>query len=183
MILATLRLLPRRLHLILAALGLRMDRGDWLEDGRLLACAYPRREASLSALAGQGVTLLVNLHERPHAPERLAPHGLTSVHVPLRDFSTPTPEQLERTVQLIEDALSQEQRVAVHCGGGLGRTGTVLACYLVSRGETADAAIVRVRRLRPGAIETQGQVQAIHAFSARVQPPSPGGRIADPPTR
>ena len=72
----------RRLRLILTGLGLLVDGGHWLEADRLLGCAYPRREAALAALAGQGISLLVNLHQRPHRPDRLARHGLAELHLP-----------------------------------------------------------------------------------------------------
>jgi atypical dual specificity phosphatase len=157
----------RRLRLILAAFGLRVDRGDWLEPDRLLGCAYPRHTAALAALAEQGITVLVNLHERSHGPTRLAPHGLTEVHIPMRDFSAPTPEQIDQGVQAIETALAAGHRLAVHCGGGVGRTGTLLACYLVSHGVAPDEAIAQVRRLRPGSVETRGQIAAIRAYAAR----------------
>jgi atypical dual specificity phosphatase len=155
-----------RIRLILTGMGLLTDRGDWLVVGRVLGCAYPRRAAALGSLAEQGVTVLVNLHERGHAPERLARHGLTEVHVPVRDFTAPSPEQLAQGVDAIERALAADQAVAVHCGGGLGRTGTLLACYLTRHGRSPTDAIAEVRRLRPGSVETRAQVAAVEAFAA-----------------
>lgn len=53
---------------------------------------------------------------------------------------------------------------------GLGRTGTLLACYLVRReGLDAGEAIVRVRRIRPGSVETREQAQAVEAFALRAR--------------
>jgi atypical dual specificity phosphatase len=150
-------------------MGVLVDRGDWLVADQMLGCAYPRRDVALAALSEQGISLLVNLNEREHAGEKLQAHGLTSVHVPIKDFSAPSIDQLEQGIAVIEEALSQGQRVAVHCGGGLGRTGTLLACYLVHAGASADDAIERVRNLRPGSIETKAQVDAIRTFAARSQ--------------
>jgi atypical dual specificity phosphatase len=159
----------KRVVLMLKGAGLLVDRGDWLEVGRVLGCAYPRREAGLTALAQQGVTVLVNLHERSHRPTRLAAHGLTEVHLPVRDFTAPSPEVLARGVAAIERALAEGQVVAVHCGGGLGRTGTLLACYLVHQGLAPDEAIRRVRAARPGSIETAAQVAAVQAFAPEAE--------------
>ena len=54
--------------------------------------------------------------------------------------------------------------MGIHCGAGLGRTGTLLACYFVSKGMTAKNAVARVRRLRPGSIETAEQERAVEEF-------------------
>ncbi|MDP9357997.1 MAG: dual specificity protein phosphatase family protein [Chloroflexota bacterium] len=158
-----------RLRLLLRSLGVVSDPGAWIEP-QLLGCRYPRRESALAGLAQQRVSLLVNLHERGHDPSRLARHGLLEVHLPVKDFSAPSPAQLEQGIVAIVGAVAAGQRVAVHCGGGLGRTGTLLACYLVHQGWSAEAAIARVRERRPGSIETAGQVAAVHAYAYRAHP-------------
>jgi atypical dual specificity phosphatase len=156
-----------RVGYVLKLLAWRSDAGAWVEPGRVLACAYPRREAALARLAAQGVSLLINLHERPHLPGRLVRHGLAELHLPVKDFTPPAPEQIERGVDAIAGAVAAGKRVAVHCGGGLGRTGTLLACYLVARGLAPAAAIERVRVARPGSVETREQEAAVHAFARR----------------
>src|SRR5689334_23172901 len=145
----------------------RLPRVTWIEDGRLAACSYPGDRA-LRALAADGVTLLINLHERPHPPAALARHRLAELHLPVPDFTPPSPKQLERGIAAIEAELASGRRVAVHCRAGLGRTGTLVACYLVGRGHGPDDAIARVRALRPGSVETPAQVAAVAAFARRV---------------
>jgi atypical dual specificity phosphatase len=144
-----------------------MNDGHWLFPDRLLACAYPWGPDGLARLAARGITVVVNLHEHGHDPDRLARLGLTEVHLPVPDFSSPTPDQLARGVRAIRRALAEDQRVAVHCAAGLGRTGTLLACYLVSLGVAPDAAIERVRAVRPGSVETAEQEAAVAGFAAR----------------
>ncbi len=143
-----------------------------MQEGSLVACAYPTTAAALAELVGRGVAVLINLHERPHEPAVLSRYGLTQVHIPVRDFTPPTPAQLERGVAAITEAVSNGARVAVHCGAGLGRTGTLLACYLVSRGLTAKEAMARVRAARPGSIETPEQEAAVEAYAVRIRPES-----------
>ena len=142
-----------------------IDRGAWLEEGHLLGCAYPRRETALAGLAQQGVSVLINLHERAHEPSHLARYGLTEAHLPVADFTPPSPEQRAQGVATIQQGITEGKTVAVHCGGGLGRTGTLLACYLVERGLSGEEAIARVRSVRPGSIETPAQVAAVEAYS------------------
>ena len=158
-----------RVRPILAAAGLRLDHGTWLVAGEVLACGYPRHDAALAALRRQGISVLVNLHERAHPPARLARYALTEVHLPVRDFTAPSPEQLDRGVAAIRAALAVGECVAVHCGAGLGRTGSLLACYLVDQGTEADAAIQRVRAARPGSIETRAQEMAVREFARRTR--------------
>ena len=136
----------------------------WFEGGTLAACRYPD-EKSLRELAASGVSLLINLHERAHAAERLAAYGMTQVHLPVRDFTPPTREQLESGVTAMIAELDAGGRVAVHCGGGLGRTGTLMACYFVARGALAEDAIAQIRTARPGSVETPEQVAAVHAYA------------------
>jgi atypical dual specificity phosphatase len=154
--------LPRRVWTLA-----RLKRVTWLDADRLAACRYPRSDSDLRALAERGVSLLVNLHERGHSPAQMQRFGLTELHLPVRDFTAPSLEQLERGVQALVTTVDAGERVAVHCGAGLGRTGTLLACYLVQRGMAADEAIDDIRRLRPGSVETPEQVAAVHAFAKR----------------
>jgi atypical dual specificity phosphatase len=147
---------------------------DWIEEDAILACVYPDEDRGLPALERAGIGVLINLHEGAHDPAALARHGLSEVHLPVRDFTPPSPEQLDAGVAAIERALARGQRVAVHCAGGLGRTGTLLACYLVRHGASPEEAIARVRAARPGSVETAAQEAAVATYAARIaQPGSP----------
>jgi atypical dual specificity phosphatase len=150
---------------------------DWLEADRLAACANPvYGEAVVARLRAERIQLLVNLHERPDAAQLLADLRADSLHLPVPDFAAPSQAQLEHGVAAITEALAHGRRVAVHCGGGLGRTGTLLACYLVSaEGLPADAAIARVRAARPGSVETEDQEQAVRRYAERLNGLSSSG--------
>jgi protein-tyrosine phosphatase len=59
---------------------------------------------------------------------------------------------------------------------GYGRTGTVLAAYLVAKGAEPEEAIDRVRRARPGSIETVEQEHAVHLFAETLGRAAKGAR-------
>jgi atypical dual specificity phosphatase len=149
---------------------------DWILPDRLGACANPALgEAVVAELRARQIGLLVNLHERPDPPELLARLPAQGLHLPTPDFHAPTQEHLERGVAAIAAALGRGTRVGVHCGAGLGRTGTLVAAYLVTEGCSPDEAIARVRAARPGSVETEGQELAVHRFARRRAAPEPGG--------
>ena len=68
-------------------------------------------------------------------------------------------------IVFIDLQTGQQKPVVVSCYAGIGRTGTVLACYLVHRGEEPAEAINRVRQLRPSSIQTPEQEAAVYQYA------------------
>ena len=160
--------LPIRLRNTLRKYGVLRDPGSWIDPARqVLLCAYPRKKRDLAGLQERGIRQLINLDERPHRPERLAQYGLSQCHLPVRDFTAPTPQQLTTAVGVVTSAVAAGERIAIHCGAGLGRAGTVAACYLVSLGHDWRTAVTMVRGARQGAIETDAQLEAVVTFAGR----------------
>jgi atypical dual specificity phosphatase len=158
--------LPVRLRNTLRKYGVLRDPGSWIDPaGQVLLCAYPRKNRDLASLRERGIRQLVNLDLRPHSAERLAEHGLSECHLPVRDFTAPTPKQLATAVARVISAVAAGERVAIHCGAGLGRAGTVAACYLVALGHDWRTAVTMVRVARVGAIETDDQLAAVAAYA------------------
>lgn len=127
------------------------------------------QEDDLDFLRRQGITAVVSVTRRPLPAAALREHGISLLHLPIPDFSPPTGEQVARFVAWVDEQLRRGGRVAVHCLAGQGRTGTLLACYLVSRGASATEAVRQVRAKDPAAIETTAQEQAVHDWAEVVQ--------------
>jgi atypical dual specificity phosphatase len=77
---------------------------------------------------------------------------------PIVDGHPPTLDQVNAFVAFVNDCRARRLPVAVFCEAGLGRTGTMIAAYLVQSGKTAHDAIAAVRARQPSAIETQSQI-------------------------
>jgi protein-tyrosine phosphatase len=138
---------------------------------------YRRELASdLSTLQGLGLRhLLLLVEDRelerwgdPDIVDRARSDGVEIQRWPMADGSPPgSIEELGAILASLREARATGD-VAVACMGGVGRTGTVVACALVEAGFSADEAIALVRRIRhPTAVETDAQVAFVRAFAER----------------
>lgn len=140
---------------------------SWIDKPHLAGMARPESLEDLQALRAEGIDLLISLTEDPPRRDWINEAGLFLLHVPVQDMQPPTPEQVDECMSAIAKAHERKMGVCVHCGAGLGRTGVILACYLVTKAFTPKNAIARVRRLRPGSIETEEQAEAVADFARR----------------
>lgn len=138
---------------------------SWIDKPYLAGMAYPYDAEDLKRLRDEGIDLVVSLTEDPIPRQWVNQAGLMSVHEPIADMTAPGLEQLHTIIETIQKAAESNMGVAVHCMAGKGRTGTVLAAYLVSKGIEPDAAIQQVREQRPGSVETPEQVEAVRAYA------------------
>ena len=70
---------------------------------------------------------------------------------------------------LLVKQIDNDVPVVVSCKAGQGRTGTVLACYLVHTGYGAKDAIERVRSLRSGSIQSPHQQDFVYMYEERLK--------------
>jgi atypical dual specificity phosphatase len=140
---------------------------SWIDKPLLAALARPASPEEFRWLREQGIEVLLSLTEDRPRRDWTEEANLLVFHEPMEDMEAPSQEQLDRAVSAIQRATARGMPVAVHCGAGLGRTGVVLAAYFVAKGANAATATTRIRRLRPGSIETEEQVEAIELFARR----------------
>jgi protein-tyrosine phosphatase len=104
-------------------------------DGHVWRGAAPSSPAGYQALAAAGVTTVVDLRAEPGSAAEDAPItalGLDVVHLPMPDGQTPSQAQLDTFLAVVADA---KGTVFVHCAAGVGRTGSMVAAYLVATGQ------------------------------------------------
>lgn len=153
--------------------------------GRLWRGAAPS-PAGYRSLAGLDFATVVDLRaERLSAAQLGHPRraGLDVVRLPVRDGQTPTTDQVRRFLDVVRTARGP---VFVHCGAGVGRTGTMAAAYLVHTGEESSRSAAR-RNLAVGPPSVEQVYYALRLGRERVeQPPLPVvavSRLVDAPRR
>ena len=136
----------------------------WLVPGRLLAGEYPgartKDEArqKLRSFLDAGVNFFLDLTEEGEGLEPYSQlleeeamakdRGVAYRRLPIPDMDVPTTDRMREIQMTIEEALDAGRTVYVHCLGGLGRTGTVLGCYLVEHEVSVAEALAEIQRRR-----------------------------------
>lgn len=154
-------------------------------DGRLWRGSAPS-PAGYRALAGMGITTVVDLRAEDMSARELAEPGeagLNVVRLPIRDGQTPSPKQVQRFLDVVSTASGP---VFVHCGAGVGRTGAMVAAYVVNTGEESPSQAVR-NNLAVGPPSIEQIYYGLNLTPAKAeQPPLPVlvvSRLVDAPRR
>ena len=141
-------------------------------DGHVWRGAAPS-SAGYRALAGAGVTTVVDLRaeENLHVDhDALAELGINRVHLPMRDGQAPSPELVQRFLDVVSES---DGTVYVHCGAGVGRTGTMAAAYLVQAdGVSGLEAMRRNLAVGPPSLEQLAFAFGLRDDNVR-RPPAP----------
>jgi len=106
----------------------------------------------------------------PDLGRRAQAAGLTYRRLPVPDQGTPDVADATDLVRWCREGTERGEAVVVTCMGGLGRSGTVAACFLVAGGMSAEAAIAAVRTARgPRALETIAQEDFVIMFASAIR--------------
>ena len=140
---------------------------SWILEGSLAAAQGPTTRRDLIFLQLQDIRATVRMEENTISGEAVE---MVDLYEPVPDYTAPSLEQIHRMVTFIEAEIETwEHPVVVTCQAGLGRTGTVLASYLVYVGYKPEDAIKLIRELRPGSIQTADQEDAITRYHEHLQ--------------
>ena len=160
----------------------------WVEPGRFLAGEYPGSynievmRQRINAFLEAGIDTFIDLtqpHElisyEPILKEQAGIYKLDAIYhrIAIRDHHIPSPETMTHLLNTIDEALNTKRKVYVHCWGGIGRTGTAVACHLVRHGKTNEEALAQVDELfktrpknfyYPRSPETDEQIQFVREW-------------------
>ncbi len=146
----------------------------WITDN-VCGGPIPHSREDYEYLRSIGISVIVSLVEEweyeaytslseSEVRELVKNLGMLLVRCPTPDGFAPPEDKLLELVKLLDEYDREGRKVYVHCVGGMGRTPTVLACFLVYRGYTAEDALRRVNEVNPEMSITDEQYYAVKAF-------------------
>ena len=136
---------------------------SWLIDDKLAGSGMPTSHEEVEWVIKTGVKSVVTMTEQP-LPESWI-KNIKYLHVPTEDLSAPDMDKINDTVDYIHERIRNNEPTMVHCAAGIGRTGTILACYLIKYHKlSTEEAISRVRQERPGSVQSESQEIAIELY-------------------
>ncbi|HEX7143578.1 MAG TPA: dual specificity protein phosphatase family protein [Nitrososphaeraceae archaeon] len=145
---------------------------SWVIDNKLAGSGTPMTLEQYRWLIKNNIKSIVTLKEFP-LPERwLVENGKDTIikedykFVYVKDYGVPTLEVLDSIVDFIDYKITHENKpLVVHCAAGKGRTGTILAAYLLKQGSISSPdAIKKIRMIRPGSIQSKVQEETLHEY-------------------
>lgn len=119
----------------------------------------------LDAIQRLGITHIINLEESVHYETHLvASRKMTLSHNPIPDMGTPSCDEALKICRNIQSFMDTGCGTLVHCRAGLGRTGLVMALFLIWCGKSAPAAFEAIRNINPKWIQSDIQFEMLPIF-------------------
>ena len=141
----------------------RPDKFSWLIENKLAGSGIPTSIDEVQWVIKQGVKSIVTIREESLDESWIK--DVNYLHVLSNDMGVPEFDDLVHTVDFIHLRITNNEPVLVHCLAGMGRTGVILACYLVKYQKmSASEATEKVRKERPGSIQSYPQEEIIFQF-------------------
>ena len=141
-----------------------IDDSYWVIPNKLLAGEYPGQldeegaRLKVKSFLDAGVTAFIDLTEdgelKPYdhlfpPAGALAGEPITYRRMPIRDLGIPSSQGMSKILKLMNELLDDGEIVYIHCWGGIGRTGTVVGCFMVEKfGIDGSKALQKIEKFR-----------------------------------
>ena len=138
---------------------------SWVVEGKLAGSGLPMTEDEFEWLVDRGIKSIVTVREVALPSDWFDGNDIDYMHLQVEDFGAPTIEELDQAVDFIDQQIANGRPAMVHCAAGKGRTGAVIAAYLVKKQNlTAKQAIIKLRGMRPGSVQSVSQETAVSMY-------------------
>ena len=139
------------------------DNFSWLIPEKLAGSAIPTSFEEIKWVIDEGIKSILTIREEPLDNDWIK--NINYLHIHSNDMGVPEFDDITKAVDFIHHHITNNEPVMVHCLAGLGRTGTILACYLIKYQKlSADDSIQKTRESRPGSIQSFSQEEIISQF-------------------
>ncbi|ORY80207.1 hypothetical protein BCR35DRAFT_304381 [Leucosporidium creatinivorum] len=175
----------------------------WILPFRLVVSSIPRSSLDIAALSSPALSIrhVLTLNAESPLPSTWFTTNplIKNTFLPIADYRAPSLEQIEIFIRLGVEACESGEALLVHCAGGKGRAGTMIACWMVAFGFGVpkeewlhpemgpSEAIDHLRRIRPGSVESRDQEDVIRLWSKHISkrgsplsPPEPSPSPSHP---
>jgi len=140
---------------------------SWLIDEKLAGSGMPTTFDELDWVLKQGIKSIITMTENSLPDSWIK--DLNYLHIPTPDLTAPQMDEIDTAVEFIHEKINSKEPVMVHCAAGMGRAGTILACYLIKyQKHSAKGAITKIRKKRPGSIQSEIQEIAITLYEKHI---------------
>jgi atypical dual specificity phosphatase len=139
---------------------------SWIIKRKLAGSGVPMSLSEVKWLVKQGIRSIVTIKDKPLPTEWFSNDNtkIDNFHISIQDYGAPSLQELDYVVNHITQQINRGRPVVVHCSGGKGRTGTIIAAYLVKKGSSADQAIKRLRKMRGESIQSKDQESIVLSY-------------------